>query len=589
MSWAEWVCDSQYVAVRDGTRLAAYIFRPAVDGVAVPDPLPVVWTHNRYHGQRPAQDRVQAWREKFSWLVPAPAAEPTEPAISIADVPWLQEVLAHGYVIVFIDVRGAGASFGASSGPLSPEEARDAYDIIEWLASQTWCDGAVGMFGRSYMGTNQCFAAAEGPPHLRAVFPEMALFDLYSFVVSGGVFRHDFARNWTADLAWRDGPASAVAVDEDTTGVMLRAAREEHLGNRDVYEMFSRLPFRDSIDPVSGERPYVQRNPAHDGTKSREPNVPAYILAGWWDPFVRDAFAWFANISGPKKLVVGPWAHSGSAGFDLGEEHVRWFDRWLKLVDDASEEAPIQYYTIGAPPGQRWRVASEWPLPNAKPTPFFLSSGPTATVGSINDGALAATLPTDDATDEYAVNGSTTSGSASRWTNAYGGPFAYPDMTGNDEKGLTYTTPPLAGETEITGHPILHLWVMSTAEDCDFFGYLEEVTSDGVSTYVSEGVLRASHRRSSEPPFKFLGLPYHRSFAEDIVALPRDRAVELVFDLQPISRVFQAGHRIRLTITCADRDNALALDYPAATNVRVHRGTSHPSRLVLPVVSQQTP
>src|SRR4029077_12302834 len=156
--------------------------------------------------------------------------------------PWLETVLAAGYVVAIVDVRGSGASFGAWPGPFSPQEARDAYDITEWLCPQTWCSGAVGMFGRSYMGTNQYLAAAEAPPHLKAIFPQMAMFDLYAFLYGGGIFRQDFARQWMRDVAGRDSAARVTPVDSDTDGRDLAAARAEHCGNLAGYELFARLP-----------------------------------------------------------------------------------------------------------------------------------------------------------------------------------------------------------------------------------------------------------------------------------------------------------------------------------------------------------
>jgi putative CocE/NonD family hydrolase len=582
-----WACESRYVAVRDGTHLAVNVLRPTVGGDPVSERLPVIWAHNRYHWQATAPDHIRAWEEHAPWLEELPPNDGSA-TVSLEKMPWLEEVLKHGYVVGIVDSRGSGASFGTRSGPFSPEEVRDAYDITEWFASQPWCDGAVGMFGRSYMGTNQLFVAADPPPHLRAIFPEMALFDLYSFIFSGGVFRHDFARNWASDVLRRDTCDQAVHVDQDATGALLREARAEHRANRDASAMFACLPFRDSVDPQSSDRPYQSRNPAHDGSRPRKPKVPAYLVAGWYDPFVRDAFAWFNTIEGPKRLVVGPWAHTGSLGFDLAAEHLRWYDRWLKGADDPiAEEPPIYYYTMGAPEGKRWRAALKWPIPNAHPMRFYLSAGPSGSVRSFNDGALEiAPCRGGEATDDYRVDYSTTSGPASRWTNSYGGPFNYPDMTVNDEKAITYTTRPLEDDAEITGHPILCLWVTSTADDGDFFAYLEEVLADGSSSYATEGVLRASHRRVSAPPLGLAGLPYHRSFAEDVVALP-DWPVRLVFDLHPISRVFKRGHRVRLSIACADRDNALALEAPSPPLVRIYRGGSRASYLILPAVANR--
>ena len=156
-------------------------------------------------------------------------------------------------------------------------------------------------------------------------------------------------------------------------------------------------------------------------------------------------------------------------------------------------------------------------------------------------------------------------------------------MTGNDRKGLTYTTPPLAEVVEVTGHPVVHLWITSTATDGDFFVYLEDISEIGISQYITEGTLRASHRALSTAPYKNLGLPYHRSYAEDLADLP-GQPVELVFDLLPTSYAFDAGHRIRVTITCADKDNALTPQLSPAPTVSLYREDSHASYIVLPIL-----
>ena len=153
----------------------------------------------------------------------------------------------------------------------------------------------------------------------------------------------------------------------------------------------------------------------------------------------------------------------------------------------------------------------------------------------------------------------------------------------NDEKGLTYTTPPLTSEVEVTGHPVVHLWVTSSAKDGDFFVYLEDISEASFSKYVTEGNLRASHRAISTAPFEYLGLPYHRSDAEDIADLP-DQPVELVFDLIPTSYIFDAGHRIRVTITCADKDTALTPQLDPPPTVHLYREADHASYIVLPII-----
>jgi putative CocE/NonD family hydrolase len=153
----------------------------------------------------------------------------------------------------------------------------------------------------------------------------------------------------------------------------------------------------------------------------------------------------------------------------------------------------------------------------------------------------------------------------------------------NDEKGLTYTTPPLAAEVEVTGHPVVHLWVTSSARDGDFFVYLEDISEASYSKYITEGNLRASHRAISTAPYGYLGLPYHRSYAEDIADLP-GQPVELVFDLLPTSYVFDAGHRIRVTITCSDKDTGLTPQLDPPPTVHLYRKADHASYIVLPII-----
>jgi putative CocE/NonD family hydrolase len=149
---------------------------------------------------------------------------------------------------------------------------------------------------------------------------------------------------------------------------------------------------------------------------------------------------------------------------------------------------------------------------------------------------------------------------------------------------LTYTTPPLAEDLDLTGHPVVHLWASSTAEDGDFFVFLEEVDPAGVSHYVSEGAIKASHRALSEPPYDNLGLPFHRSHAEDARPLKPGRPEELVFDLQPTSNLFEAGNRVRITVVGADADNATPLSLDPPPTVKVYREKKRASYVILPIV-----
>jgi uncharacterized protein len=572
-----WTRTSEYITVRDGTKLAIDLVRPVEpNGAVVQTPLPVIWTHERYHRGYWGGNRMIVQLDYF---------------------PWLQQVLRHGYVIAAVDVRGSGASYGTRTGPFAPEEAQDAHDITEWLAAQPWSNGKIGMYGGSYMGINQYFAASTAPPHLVAIFPEMAMFDLYSFVHPGGVFRHDFFSAWgdgvdALDTFTAGRPAP---VDADNDESMLDEALTAHQANADVYKLFSGPRYRDSL----GENDlmvYDERSPATCVEKIKESGVAVYHLAGWYDMWPRDAVTWFQNLdpNHPQKIIITPWHHSGTDDLALAAEHLRWYDYWLKGIDNGiMDEAPIHYYTMGAAPDQAWRSAWQWPLPEEQSTRIYFAGGPSGSVSSVNDGLLSLESPTDrNGRDDMTVDYTTTTGTATRWSNGYGGDFSYPDMTTNDEKGLTYTTLPLETDIELTGHPVVHLWVTSTAPDGDFMVYLEEVEESGSgrgdstyeSTYITEGTLRASHRALTDPPFRYEGLPYHRSFAEDAESLSDGEPVELVIDLHPTSNIFDAGHRLRVTITCADKDNLETPELLPAPTVNVYRDTEYASYIVVPVI-----
>ncbi len=570
-TYDSWVRTSQYLTMRDGIRIAIDVIRPAQGGKVAEEKLPVIWSHTRYRRATLRDGKVY----------------------SVVDSPLYQSFIRSGYILANADVRGSGASFGSWRGIFTPEESRDAYEITEWLATQPWCDGNVGMFGGSYLGITQLMAASTRPPHLKAIFPFVALFDLYGVAYHNGVFFDDFIRTWSDLTMELDKTPGAAPVDGEDGEALLRAALEEHAGNRRLIDIFTPLLFRDSRDEVTGSQSYYDWQPAGHIKEISESGVPMYVWGGWFDSFTKDCTLIYRNFAVPKRLVMGAWSHSptdpeiGREEYTLAiTEALRWFDRWLKgIANGIMEEPPVRYHLMRGPRQNEWRTATEWPVADAVEVPYYFGNGPSGSVSSINDGMLETIPPTDDAgRDEYRTDYTTTSGRTSRWDNAVGGGFGYGDMTENDRKGLTYTTPPLAEGLNVTGHPVVHLWVSSPAEDGDFFVYLEEVDAQDVSHYVTEGAIKASHRALSEPFYDNLELPFHRSHAEDAQTLKPGRAAELVFDLQPTANLFDAGNRVRITVVGADVDNALPLSQTPPPTVTVYRGKRMASYVSLPVV-----
>jgi putative CocE/NonD family hydrolase len=563
-----WVRSSRYLTMRDGIRLAADIIRPTRAGVVVDAPLPVIFTHTRYRRASVRNGRV----------------------VSEADSPLAQALLRRGYVILVVDVRGSGASFGVWRGIFDREETLDAAEVIEWAARQPWCDGNVGMVGGSYLGATQLMAASARPPHLKAIFPVVPPFDLYEVGFHGGVFFDDLVRTWSELTAELDTRAPAAPVDDDPKGRLLKQALREHEANRPLISIIAPLTFRDSRDEAGGERPYLDWGPSSCFEQTSEAGVPTYLWGGWFDAFTRDVFLMQKNYHVPSKLVVGAWSHSPrdrkvqKEEFTLaGIEELRWFDHWLKGIPNGVDSEPaVRYQVMITPETREWRTAPAWPASASAPD-YYLLAGRSGSVDSANDGLLGPEKPAAlDGRDSCDVDFTATTGTTTRWDNAVGGGFGYPDMAANDRKGLTYTTPPLARDVEVVGHPLVRLWVSSSAADADFFAYLEEVNPTGISSYVTEGAIKASHRALNPSPYDNLGLPYHRGYREDVRPLTPGEPVEVVFDLEPTANVFNTGNRIRLTITGADKDNARTDPDVPAPSFTVYRDASRPSRISLP-------
>jgi uncharacterized protein len=564
MLYAEIVRTSQYVPGFDGTRLAVDIYHPAEKGQAVNQPWPAVIISTQYQRRGPTF---------------APILESSG----------VNNLVKHGYVVIIADVRGTGASFGTRNGGL-PEQGLDAKAILAWTASQSWCNGRIGMMGGSQMGQIQLTFARTREPHLVSIMPAAAPIDVYDHHYVGTVWEDTTAfSNRVKNL---DLTAPPQAVDEDSAPnyPLLSQAREEH--KRNVYAEASPDAFRDVWNDISKSRSYIDSSPMFYANLIRSSGVKVYIMGGWYDIFLKDSLGGYKLFG--DKMILGPWNHSqtcfGGEGI-LAVEYLRWLDYTLKGIDNGIMQEPrVYYYTINAPAGKEWRFADDWPLPDQNLTDYYFSAGPSGTVASDNDGRLSPyTTPLSEAKDGYEARNDilVLDGKYVRSARQF-----TEDMTHSvDQKGLTYTSDPLDSDIQVTGHPIVHLWVTSTAPDGNFFAFLEEVDHDGVSHYITDRGIRASRRATSpQSPWTEMGIPFHRAYQEDYAPLPIGKPVELVFDLYATSYIFRRGNRIRVTITCShlpvyQLPPSLVFDPLPAVNV--HRDKEHPSHITLPLIREQ--
>ncbi|HEY6869132.1 MAG TPA: CocE/NonD family hydrolase [Novosphingobium sp.] len=576
--------QSQYVTARDGTRLAVDILIPTRREAAEHRPLPVILTATQYQRAHVEEGRV----------------------VTIVDAnPTLRKLLERGYVIVALDLRGTGASFGTKHGILNVNDAImrwDLHDVISWIGAQPWSDGNVGMYGISFVAASQIGAALTNPPYLKCIVPEQTPSSFTRALMNiNGIQNITFRDRVDGRMRYLNIENPAPPVDEDVDGALLKAAVEQHRAQVPSLPSLKELPFTDSWSSLTNNVPH-QIGLFSEWPLFAAAGTPVYHWGGWDDLFPDETLKMFKQFarSNPSRIVVGPWYHTeqtteATSEFDYTTELLRWYDRYLKGIDNGIDrEAPILYYLQDARDGQHWRTARDWPLPEVRTGTFYLDRGQSGTIASINDGTLSATAPAEDGAASYIVDYSL---STSRLSTRYQfgapgddydaiqrGEDRYTDAAGLECKALTYTSEPLQVDTEITGHPVVNLLIRSDARDIDFFVVLADVAPSGKSRWVTEGMIRASDRALGRSPFETLGLPYHPGFAHLQKPLPADgrTVVPLAFEMLPTAKLFRKGHRIRITVYNYDDGNWLTpkLDVPPRYELM------HRSSVSLPIVER---
>ncbi|MBN1665645.1 MAG: CocE/NonD family hydrolase, partial [Anaerolineales bacterium] len=322
-------------------------------------------------------------------------------------------------------------------------------------------------------------------------------------------------------------------------------------------------------------------------------HTPMYVWIGWLDAGTVDgALSRYLTFSNPQKLVIGPWSHGGAHHTDpflppdtptapTREEQtqmlVDFFDLYLKEGASETPERSIRYYTLGE---GVWKTTQTWPPEGFKPQRWYFGPGGTLSLNAPQDKGDA---------DRYRVDFTASTGGATRWHTQLGGyDVVYPDRAEEDLKLLTYTSAPLETDVEITGSPIITLYVASTTtSDNAFHVYLEDVAPDGRVTYITEGILRAVHRKISDetPPYVQLG-PYHSYLRADALPMIPNEVAEISFNLYATSVLIQKGHSIRIAL--AGHDASVFSRYPAeGTPIwRVQRNQLYPSSILLPVLAR---
>ncbi len=475
--------------------------------------------------------------------------------------------VSRGYVYVHADARGCGKSEGLYQR-FSRAEQRDLYEMVEWCAAQPWATGRVGMIGQSYYGMVQWLAAAQNPPHLACVAPYDAATDLYrDSVFKGGIYCASFQNHWYSNSvrnrAFFDYPERPTRRDFMADDYLLDLARH----------------------PTDDEFWESRRA---DLSKIR---VPVFSIGNWGSTtsHLRGNLEGFTVAQGRKKLLVNtgdPQALFGQPEFE--EELARWYDHWLKGVDNGiMDEPPVRLWIRN---GTGYRDEQEWPLRRAEARRLYLAPGPSGAAESLNDGRLSWSPPRPR-------SGSTTyTYPDPEWTfpglgSAVRGRLGLVHLT---RKVLTFTSEPFAEATEVTGPVALNLWAASSSTDTQFIVKLVDLAPLSAEVeaairaldvapparVVTEGWLRASHR-ALDPAHSTALAPHHRHGRPE--PLEPGRVYRFAIEIWPTSWVFAAGHRLRLDIAALDQQGQYYLGHLGATDT-IYHDQRHPSHLLLPVV-----
>jgi uncharacterized protein len=605
------------VRMRDGVHLATDIYRPALGGQPVSGPFPVILERTPYgktvvsRSEMTAQDPIPKSRAHVaSYLV------------------------SKGYVVVYQDCRGRYGSEGEFVKYLS--DGFDGYDTCDWIVRQPWCNGKIGTMGLSYAAHTQAALACTGAPGVAAMFLDSGGFaNAYQDGIrQGGAFE-------LKQVTW------AYRAALEGTMLMNDPARLESLKAIDIRDWFAKMPWRRGRSPLSAApeyESYIYDQWEHGnfdgfwkqlgiyaaGFYDRFSDAPMVFMSSWYDPYPRSATDNYMGLSrrkkGPVRLILGPWTHGdrsltyagdvdfgsaatldGSLAADLAALRLRWFDCWLKGIDNGvATEPAVRLFVMGGGSGRRnsqgrmdhggrWRSETDWPLPDLQPTAYYLHG----------DGRLA---PEQQTAREHSlsyefdpdhpvpsIGGTITSGEPVMRGGAYdqregprffGSREPYLPLAKRSDV-LVFETPPLAAEVELTGPVTARLWIESNCLDTDFTIKLIDVYPpshdypEGFAMNITDGILRARYRRSWEKP----------------ELLRPGTVAGITVEAFPSSNLFQRGHRIRLDVSSSNfphfdvNPNTGAPEGTGSTRRiarnRLYLDRNRPSHVVLPIVPRR--
>ncbi len=495
----------------------------------------------------------------------------------------------HGFAVVFQDCRGRYDSEGQFTKYLS--EGEDGYDTMAWITAQPWCNGKIGTMGLSYGAHTQMALACLNPPGLACMVLDSGGF---SNGYQCGIRQSGAFELKQATWAYKQAKLSPAAQEDPVVLAALEA--------QDIRQWFMRMPWRPGHSPLSAVPEYEDylfeqwRAECFDeswrqlgiyaqGYYDAIPDIPVVLMSSWYDAYVRTTMENFEGLgagrNAPLRLIMGPWlhgdrniTHSGDAEFGDAaafdghiaqnwlEFRLAWFRRWLQQDANPAAADPVaRLFLMGGGSGLRdaqgrfehggqWVQADTWPVPQARPTPYFLHA----------DGSLRREPPqAQDAHIRYqadprrpvpTIGGALTSGQPV----FVGGGFDQREdarFFGIEQAGLplasrddvvVFQTEPLEQDLAVVGPVVVKLSISSDCPDTDFTAKLIDVYPanpdypEGYALNLTDGIFRCRFHESWEKP----------------AALEPGKVYEITIEPFATCNLFKRGHRIRLDIASSN-------------------------------------
>lgn len=437
----------------------------------------------------------------------------------------MQPYLAgHGYAVIRLDLRGAGDSEGLMVDEYLPQELQDGCDAIAWIAKQPWCDGNVGMIGISWGGFNGLQIAALQPPALKSVITLCSTDDRYADDIHylGGCLLGE-QLSWASIMFGRN----TLPPDPANVGNKWRDMWLERLEG-------SGLWLRNWLEHQRRDAFWKHGSICEDWSKVQ---VPVYAISGWADGYCRSVFRLMENLQGPRKGLVGPWAHRyphlGEPGPAIGflQEELRWWDHWLKGRDTGIMDEPMLrlFMQDSAPPRGhyterpgRWISEQSWPSPQVERTLFHLTP----------EGSLSRDVSPNNAVRPHSSPADV--GMASGKWCGYSTPGDAPlDQRRDDAGSLCFEIEVPEGGLSFAGDANVHLRLSVDKPAAQVAARLVDVHPDGRATRLSFGALNLTHRNGHETP----------------EPLEPGRIYDVIVPMKHVAQSLPAGHRLRLALS----------------------------------------